>query len=125
VLLAQISDLDIELLDGAGRPWEAAAAGKLLPGLARLHGYGSVVVNVAAVRGIDFDDDEEEEEEEEEEGISFLSVTANTALRGCVTGEGEPPVELLLAAIACAGSGLWRGGWNPCGGDACSQLRRT
>ena len=29
-----------------------------------------------------------------------------SAIRMCITGEGEPPLELVLAAIACAGSGL-------------------
>ena len=48
-LLELITDLDVELLDDAGRSWEVAAAGNLLPGLARLHGYG-FVVDVAAVR---------------------------------------------------------------------------
>ena len=54
---AQITDLNVELLDSAGRPWEAATAGRLLPGLARLHGYG-FVVDVAAVREVDLEEDE-------------------------------------------------------------------
>jgi hypothetical protein len=31
------------------------------------------------------------------------------ALRSCIQGEGEPPHELLLAAVACAASGKVRG----------------
>jgi len=100
---AQITDINLELLDSAGRPWEAATAGRLLPGLARLHGYG-FLVDVAAVRGVDLTDYDIEEEEEEEE-MGFLCVAAKAALRRCITGEGEPPVELLLAAVACAGVG--------------------
>jgi len=36
---------------------------------------------------------------------SLQSHHYNPALRGCVAGEGEPPLELLLAAVACAASG--------------------
>ena len=47
--LDEITDLDVEQLIEAGRPRDAALAGRMLPGLARLHGYG-FVVDVAAVR---------------------------------------------------------------------------
>jgi hypothetical protein len=104
-LLAPITDLDVELLDGAGRSWEAASAGTILPNLERLHGYG-FVVDVAAVRGVDLTDlDLDETEDEDEDDESSLGVPAKAALHACITGEGEPPVELLLAAVACAGSG--------------------
>ena len=38
-----ITDLDVECLNEAGRPWEVVVAGRKLPQLARLHGYGFVV----------------------------------------------------------------------------------
>ncbi|KOO32438.1 s-phase kinase-associated protein, partial [Chrysochromulina tobinii] len=45
--LDEITDLDVELLIEAGWPGDTALAGRMLPGLARLHGYG-FVVDVAA-----------------------------------------------------------------------------
>ena len=57
-----ITDLDVECLNEAGRPWEVVVAGRQLPQLARLHGCG-FVVDVQAVREADpraqEDDDEE------------------------------------------------------------------
>ena len=47
-----ITDLDVECLNEAGRPWEVVVAGRQLPQLARLHGYG-FVVDVQAVREAD------------------------------------------------------------------------
>ena len=44
-----ITDLDVECLNEAGRPWEVVVAGRQLPQLARLHGWG-FVVDVQAVR---------------------------------------------------------------------------
>ena len=38
-----ITDLDVECLNEAGRPWEVVVAGRQLPQLARLHGWGFVV----------------------------------------------------------------------------------
>jgi Ran GTPase-activating protein (RanGAP) involved in mRNA processing and transport len=99
--LAEITDLNIKVLVEAGRPWEAAAAGRMLPSLARLRWEG-FEVNVAAVRGVDLDERDEDEDEEER---PFLGGPAETALLSCIEGEGEPPLELLLAAVACAGSG--------------------
>ena len=34
-----------------------------------------------------------------------LGRAVSTALRACTQGEGEPPLELLLAAVVCAASG--------------------
>jgi hypothetical protein len=103
--LDEITELHVELLIEAGRPWEAARAGRLVPHLEQLTGYG-FVVDVAAVRKVNLDDDgSEEEEEEEEEEDRLVSAAVQAALRNCCTGEGEPPRALLLAAIACAGSG--------------------
>jgi hypothetical protein len=112
--LHDITELNLELLIEAGRPWEAARAGRLLLHLERLTGYG-FVVDVAAVRKVDLDDDgrevewEWDEEEEEQLPIPLLRGPAKLALCSCVTGEGEPPLALLLGAIACAGSGEIRG----------------
>ena len=98
--LAEITDLNIKVLVDAGRPWEAAAAGRMLPGLARLRWEG-FAVNVAAVREVDLETPRQERE--------FLGGRAKAALLSCIEGEGEPPLELLLAAVACAGSGEIRG----------------
>jgi hypothetical protein len=110
--LAEITDLDIKVLVDAGRPWEAAAAGRMLPSLARLRWEG-FTVSVAAARGVDLDerdgDEDLDERDEDEDERPFLGGLAKTALLSCIEGEGEPPLELLLAAIACAGSGEIRG----------------
>jgi len=98
--LDEITDLDVEQLIEAGRPWDAAVAGRMLPGLARLHGYG-YVVDVAAVRAANL-----------QNGIgdwrrpSLLDGAAKDALNSCISGEGEPPLRLTIAAVACAGSGV-------------------
>ena len=109
--LDEITELNLEPLIEAGRPWEAARAGRLLLHLERLTGYG-FLVDVAAVGEVDLEDkgeEEEEEEEEEERPLCLLRRLAKHALCSCVTGEGEPPLALLLGAIACAGSGEIRG----------------
>ena len=50
--VTSITDLDVECLNDAGRLWEVVVAGRQLPQLARLHGYG-FIVDVQAVRGAD------------------------------------------------------------------------
>ncbi|KOO35257.1 hypothetical protein Ctob_010022 [Chrysochromulina tobinii] len=98
--LDEITDLDVEQLIEAGRPGDASVAGRMLPGLARLHGYGHVV-DVAAVRAADL-----------QCGMgdwrrpSLLHGAAKDALNSCISGEGEPPLRLTIAAVACAGSGV-------------------
>jgi Ran GTPase-activating protein (RanGAP) involved in mRNA processing and transport len=98
--LDEITDLDVEQLIEAGRPGDAAVAGRMLPGLARLHGYG-YVVDVAAVRAADL-----------QCGMgdwrrpSLLHGAAKEALHSCISGEGEPPLRLTIAAVACAGLGV-------------------
>jgi hypothetical protein len=37
---------------------------------------------------------------------SLLHGAAKDALNSCITGEGEPPLRLTIAAVACAGSGV-------------------
>ena len=110
--LEEIDELDVELLSAAGRAHELVAAVLQLPSLARLRGWG-FVVDVQAVRQVDLshvkeEDDEEEDDEEEdgdEEDDKEPGRTVSTALRACTQGEGEPPLELLLAAVVCAASG--------------------
>ena len=130
--LAQITDLNIKVLVDAGRPWEAAAAGRMLPSLARLRWEG-FTVSVSAVReadlaeevtredrrfGIIWPDEDDEDYEDafvlrripsRNERPSFLRGRTKAALLSCIEGEGEPPLQLLLAAVACAGSGKVRG----------------
>ena len=112
--LDEITELNLELLIEAGRPWEAVRAGRLLPNLSQFTGYG-FVVNVARVRLVSLDSDgandsEGEEAEEEELSPHRVLALAKRALRGCVAfvthdGQGDPPPLLLLGAIAGAGSG--------------------
>ena len=98
--LEEITDLDVELLIEADRPGDTALAGRMLPGLAHLHGYG-FVVDVAAVRAANLQNN----------GVrigrppSLLHSTAEAALHSCISGKGEPPLKLTIAAVACAGSG--------------------
>ena len=98
--LDEITDLDVEQLIEAGRPGDAAVAGRRLPGLARLHGYG-YVVDVAAVRAADL-----QCEMGDWRRPSLLHGAAKDALNSCISGEGEPPLRLTIAAVACAGSGV-------------------
>ena len=101
-----ISELDVELLSAAGRMHEAVVAGRQLPSLAWLHGWG-FVVDVQAVRRADLseikEEEDEEEDDEEEDGDEQQILTK--VLRALTQGEGEPPLELLLAAVACAAPG--------------------
>ena len=92
-VIADITDLDVECLQEAGRLWGVVVAGRqqLLPKLARLHGYG-FVVDVQRVRRAGLSQ-------------SRSGPLGGAALRRCIEGEGEPPPELLLAAVACAASG--------------------
>ena len=102
---ASVTDLDVQVLNDAGRPWEVVVADRQLPQLARLRGFG-FVVNLEAVRMNLEDDDDSEEEDDEEDDDAPLG---GAALRRCIEGEGEPPHELLLAAVACAAPGTVRG----------------
>jgi hypothetical protein len=85
--LAEITDLDVKAL--VGRPWEAAAAARMLPNLARLRWEG-FTVNVAAVRAVDRKTRKRE----------FFESRGKTALLSCIEGEGEPPLQLRAIAIA-------------------------
>jgi len=113
--VAGITDLDVSVLSDAGRPWEVVVAGRQLPQLARLHGFG-FVVDLQAVRAADLDSEGDglartwEEllllKAEEEDARAPLG---GVALRSCIEGDGEPPGELLLAAVACAAPGTVQG----------------
>ena len=96
-----ITDLDVECLNDAGRPWEVLIAGRQLPQLARLRGFG-FVVDLQAVR-------EARQGAEEGDGDEDDSFLDGVDLRSCTQGEGDPPRELLLAAVACAASRVVHG----------------
>ena len=98
--LDDVEELDVEELQHVGRH-ELVAAVRQMPNLARLRGYG-FTVELQAVRqaegGVDDNDD----------GADDAPLGGET-LRSCIQGEGEPPHELLLAAVACAARGTVRG----------------
>ena len=105
---ASITDLNVECLNDAGRPWEVLIAGRQLPQLARLRGFG-FLVDVQAVREagqVAEDGDGDEDDGDEEDDDSFLG---GVALRSCIQGEGDPPRELQLAAVACSASWMVHG----------------
>ena len=107
---AGVTNVDVQCLYDAGRPWEVIIAGRQLPQLARLHGYG-FVVDVQAVREADLgaEDEEEDDNDSDEEEDDAEAPLGGVILRSCIQGEGQPPDELLLAAVACAASGTVRG----------------
>ena len=97
---ASITDVNVECLHEAGRLWEVVIAGRQLPQLARLRGFG-FVVNLEEVRNADLDAEDDEDDDDAPLG--------GAALRSCIQGQGEPPHELLLSAVACAARGTVRG----------------
>ena len=78
-----VTDLDAQRLIEAGRAHDATAAGRQLPNLVRLHGYG-FVVDLPALRA------------------ATAPITALGDLRRFCEGEGEAPDSLLIAAAVCA-----------------------
>ena len=102
-----ITDLDVKCLNETGRLWEVVVAGHRLPQLARLHGWG-FVVDMQAVREAGLEE-AEDDDDDEAEGDDDDAPLGGSALRSCIQGEGRPPGELLLAAVACAASGTVRG----------------
>ena len=104
---ASITDVNVECLNEAERPWEVVIAGRQLPQLARLRGFG-FVVNLEAVRQADDDEEDDDEDDVDDDDVDDGPL-GGAALRSCIEGEGEPPHELLLAAVACAASGSVRG----------------
>ena len=100
-----ITDLDVECLNEAGRPWEVVIAGRQLPQLARLHGYGFEVDLQAVQKAVQkayppvlLEEDDDDDEGGDEEPLG------GDTLRSCIQGDGQPPNKLLLAAVACAAS---------------------
>ena len=61
------------------------------------------MVDVQAVRQLGAE--EEEDDDDDDDDAPF----GGAALRSCIEGEGEPPRELLLGAVACAASGSVHG----------------
>jgi hypothetical protein len=93
--LDDVEELDVEELQHVGLH-EAVAAVRSMPNLARLRGYGFRV------------------ELNGPQGLRQVALgegdrsgpLGGAALRGCIhEGVGEPPHELLLAAVACAAPG--------------------
>ena len=85
--------LDVEVLWAAGRPHEAVAAGRHLANLVWLRGYG-FKVDVSAVRRAKLKE------------ASLELLWTELVARNCISPSGDkPPRELLLAVVACAGSG--------------------
>ena len=102
---ASITDVNVECLNEAGRPWEVVIAGRQLPQLARLRGFG-FVVKLEEVRKAELGAEEDDDDEDDDDDDAALG---GATLRSCIQGEGEPPQELLLAAVACAARGTVRG----------------
>ena len=100
--LDDVEELDVEELRHVGLH-EAVAAVRQMPNLARLRGYGFRVeldgpqgVRQAALGGAD--------------RRLQNGPLGGAALRSCIhEGEGEPPHELLLAAVACSAPGTVQG----------------
>ena len=91
-----ITELDVKCLNDAGRSWEVVVAGRELPHLARLRGFG-FVVDVQAVRqaglGAGEEDDDSDDDDDDDD-----APLGGAALRSCIQCEVEPPHELLLAS---------------------------
>jgi len=105
-----ITDLDVECLNETGRPWEVVFAGRQLPQLARLHGYGFEVDLQAVQKAVQkayppvlLEEDDDDDEGGDEEPLG------GDTLRSCIQGDGQSPNKLLLAAVACAASGTVQG----------------
>ena len=120
--LADITDVDAECLARVGRAGDVSAAGRLLPNLARLRGFG-FEVDVADIRGTDVsaalaalaDEDDDEDEAEDEDVVRAVGGALGPYTTRLLPDEGGRPVEdrplleLHLMAIACAASGEIRG----------------
>ena len=91
-------EVDVEELQHIGR----LAAARQMPNLARLRGYG-FTVELQAVGQADLEGEEDNDDDDDDAPLGGVT------LRSCIQGEGEPPHELLLAAVACAARGTVRG----------------
>ena len=94
--LDDVEELDVEELQHAGLMHEAVAVVRQMPKLARLRGYG-FRVELKGPQGV---------EQAALGGADQRDPLGGAALRSCIhEGEGEPPRELLLEAVACAARG--------------------
>jgi len=83
--LVEVTELDLSGSRAAGRlVADAADASRGLSNLAKVTGLGGFEVDVAALRRMAFD----------------VSSYAMAGVRACIRGEGEAPMEVLLAACA-------------------------
>ena len=104
--LDDIEELDVEDFQPRVGLHEAVAAVRSMPNLARLRGYGfRVDLKRRLLSGV-----EQGVEQAALGGADQGGPLGGAALRGCIhEGEGEPPHELLLAAVACAARGTVNG----------------
>ena len=87
---------DVEELDVEEFPREAVATVRSMPNLVRLRGYG-FRVELKGPQGV---------EQAALDGTYRTGPLGGAALRRCIhEGKGEPPHELLLAAVACGARG--------------------
>jgi hypothetical protein len=92
--LANVTELDLSDSRAAGRLIaDAADASHWLPNLAKVTGLGGFEVDVAALRRVASSD----VSEEYEDGTQPYPMAG---VRACIRGEGEAPMEVLLAACA-------------------------
>ena len=105
--------VDVEGLCAAGQLHKVVAAGRELPDLAWLHGYG-FKVDVTALRQIDlhkvqrytYDEGKQHALNRTSSLDALWAAPSAHVLRACITpSDSMPPRELLLAAFACAGKG--------------------
>jgi len=92
--LVEVTELDLSDSRAAGRLFaDAADASRWLPNLAKVTGLGGFEVDVAALRHVASSD----VSEEFEDGTQPYPMAG---VRACIRGEGEAPMEVLLAACA-------------------------
>ena len=92
--LVEVTELDLSDSRAAGRLFaDAVDASHWLPNLAKVTGLGGFEVDVAVLRLVESPDGLEEDEE----GPPPYPIAG---VRACIRGEGEAPMEVLLAACA-------------------------
>jgi len=92
--LVEVTELDLSGSRAAGRLFaDAVDALRWLPSLAKVTGLGGFEVDVAALRRVASSD----VSEEYEDGTQPYPMAG---VRACIRGEGEAPMEVLLAACA-------------------------
>jgi hypothetical protein len=92
--LVEVTELDLSDSRAAGRLiGDAVDASRWLPNLAKVTGQGGFEVDVAALRRVASSD----VSEEYEDGTQPYPMAG---VRACIRGEGEAPMEVLLAACA-------------------------